>query len=388
MTKKSILLIFKDKKKITKNHEFWIDKFSKEYSVNDFYLYDYLNCTNKKIIEKINDLIITKNIETALIEGDHLALNDYLFINSINKKIKKGLFLGDDPEWHQVNLITAFACDFVLTDSISALKFKEMGIQSIFCPVETNEEIFKNYNQNKDIDVLIFGRNKPETQEYLDLLDQNNIKYLSVDPYMEVSNTIEKLAKLISKSKIVINLTKTLNGKKFFNPLTKFKYGFFPKGRVYMTGLCYTLCLSEYAPSNELLFPKGEIPSFKSKDQFIDKLKMYLNDEKKLNYDTKIFYESCLKYSDKEYIKVLKKFIDNVVIIKNKKNIKIPLWYYFISIKQYFRLRSKFGRKAAFLKQFFENFSLPFYLIPINLFFFIRFLPNFIMNNIFKRKHD
>ena len=70
--------------------------------------------------------------------------------------------------------------------------------------------------ENKDIDVLIFGRNKPETQEYLDLLDQNNIKYLSVDPYMELSNTIEKLAKLISKSKIVINLTKTLNGKKFF----------------------------------------------------------------------------------------------------------------------------------------------------------------------------
>ena len=155
-----------------------------------------------------------------------------------------------------------------------------------------------------------------------------------------------------------------------------------------MTGLCYTLCLSEYAPSNELLFPNGEIPSFKSKDQFIDKLKMYLNDEKKLNNDTKIFYESCLKYSDKEYIKVLKKFIDNVVIIKNKKNIKIPLWYYLISIKQYFRLRSKFGRKAAFLKQFFENFSLPFYLIPINLFFFIRFLPNLIMKNIFKRKHD
>ena len=59
--------------------------------------------------------------------------------------MKKGLFLGDDSVWHQVNLITAAACDFVLTDPVSSLKFNELGINSMFSNVEGNEDIFKDY---------------------------------------------------------------------------------------------------------------------------------------------------------------------------------------------------------------------------------------------------
>ena len=310
--KKRLLLVFKDKKKITKNQDFWLDKLSKGYEVFDFYLYDHLHLTNSKIIKLINDKIISKSIEIVLVEGDHLALNDLLFLKPISQKIKKGLFLGDDPEWHQVNLITASAFDFILTDAVSVLKFKEMGIESCYCPIEANEEIFKDYGLNKDINILFFGRTKPDSEKYLELLDKHNIKYLSVDPYMEISNTLEKLAKLINKSKIVINFTKTLNSNKFFNPLSKYKYGFFAKGRPHMSGLCNTLCISEYAPSIELLYPNGELPTFKDKDEFLAIIKSYLSNEKKLLNDTKIFRDSCLKYSDKEYINVLTKFMNNL----------------------------------------------------------------------------
>ena len=34
------------------------------------------------------------------------------------------------------------------------------------------------------------------------------------------------------------------------------------KGRVYFTGLCDTLCISEYSPPNELLFSNNEVPFF------------------------------------------------------------------------------------------------------------------------------
>ena len=51
MQKKPILLIFKDKKKVTKNQDFWKEKFSKGYVVHDFYLYDNLELTNSKIID-------------------------------------------------------------------------------------------------------------------------------------------------------------------------------------------------------------------------------------------------------------------------------------------------------------------------------------------------
>ena len=99
------------KQKITKNQDFWIDKLSKGYEVWDFYLHVHLHLTNSKIIEKINNKITSKNIDVLLIEGDHLALNDLFFLRSINQKVLKGLFLGDDSEWHQVNLISASIFD-------------------------------------------------------------------------------------------------------------------------------------------------------------------------------------------------------------------------------------------------------------------------------------
>ena len=388
MQKKPILLIFKDKKKVTKNQDFWKEKFSKGYVVHDFYLYDNLELTNSKIIELINKTITLENIETLLVEGDHLAINDIVIINSINNKTKKGLFLGDDSEWHQVNLITAAACDFVLTDPLSALKFKELGINSMFCPVEANEEIFKDYQLSKDIDVLLFGRKKPDTKKYLDLLDKNKINYLCVNPYMEISNTINKLAKLINRSKIVINFTKSLNGKKFFNPSKKYKYSYLNKGRVCMAGLSNTLCVSEYAPSNELLFSNGEIPMFKNEHQFLKIINEYLNNNEKLINDTKIFKESCFKYSDKEYIKTLSSFINNTPKRDSNLNIKIPVWYYYITIKQYFRLRSKFDKPKAYIMQFVENFKLPKYLIPINIFLFIRFFPNLLLKLLKKKNYN
>ena len=119
MNKNSILIIFKDKKKVTKNQDFWNDKFSKKYNTSHLYLYDYIHLSNKKISELINKKIIELDVGSVIFEGDHMSSIDYNFINLISKKIKKGIFLGDDSVWHQVNLITASACDFVLTDPVS-----------------------------------------------------------------------------------------------------------------------------------------------------------------------------------------------------------------------------------------------------------------------------
>jgi hypothetical protein len=382
MDKNSILIIFKDKKKVTKNQDFWNDKLSKKYKVSHLYLYDYMKYSNKKISEVINKKIIDLNVGIIIFEGDHMSSIDYNFINLISKNVKKGFFLGDDSVWHQVNLITASACDFVLTDPVSSFKFNELGISSIFSNVEGNEDIFKDYKYKKTIDVLFFGRDKTDRKVYLEILDKNNIKYHSVNPYMEESNTIEKLAILINKSKIVVNLTKSLNGKRFFNPSSKFKYGFYFKGRIIMSGLCNTLCVSEYAPSNDILYPNKELPTFRSKEEFLQIVKYYLNDSKKLNEDTKTFYKKSIEYSDKNYIETIYKFINNVRTNK-KVRVTIPIWYYYIVIRQHFRLRSKLKAYKSYIIQFFDNFTLPIYVLPINLIFFLRFLPTLIVKKIF-----
>ena len=142
---KKILLVFKDKKKITKNHEFWNDKFSLKYEVENFFIEDYLNYTNLEIVDILNSLIKKNNINYTIIEGDHNSIIDKFFIDKITNQTVKGLFLGDDNEWHDVNKITSFACDFVLTACpISELKFKEYGIKSLFTPIEANGDIWKD----------------------------------------------------------------------------------------------------------------------------------------------------------------------------------------------------------------------------------------------------
>ena len=382
MNKNAILIIFKDKKKITKNQDFWNDKFSKQYIVSHLYLYDYIHYSNKQISEFINLKIIELNVSTIIFEGDHMSSIDCNFINLINDKVKKGLFLGDDSVWHQVNLINASACDFVLTDPVSSFKFNELGISSIFSNVEGNEDVFKDYKHEKTIDVLFFGRDKTDRKAYLEILEKNNINYLSVNPYMQESNTIEKLAVLINKSKIVINLTKSLNGKRFFNPSSKFKYGFYFKGRVIMCGLCNTLCVSEQAPSNDILYPNKELPTFKTKEEFLEIVKYYLNDNKRLSEDTKIFHDKSIQYSDKNYIKTIYNFINNVRTDKKVK-VKIPIWYYYIVIRQHFRLRSKLKKFKSYILQFYDNLALPLTVLPINIIFFLRFLPTLIVKKLF-----
>ena len=87
MNENSILIIFKDKKKVTKNQDFWNDKFSKKYKVFLFYLYDYVNLSNKEISKIINNKITELNIDVVLFEGDHVSAIDFNFINLINNSL-------------------------------------------------------------------------------------------------------------------------------------------------------------------------------------------------------------------------------------------------------------------------------------------------------------
>ena len=169
--KDSILILFKERKKETPNSFFYERKFSREYDVTTIFVSDYLNQSNHLIAQTINDIIKEKNISFVLFEGDHISVFDANFIQLIDKRVKKGLFLQDDYMYQYINRITASACDFVLTACpLSNLKFKELGYKSFFLPVEADGSIFKDTSQSKIYDVLFFGRvknNRSETTKYL-----------------------------------------------------------------------------------------------------------------------------------------------------------------------------------------------------------------------------
>ena len=57
--------------------------------------------------------------------------------------------------WHIVNLITAQQCDFVFSsEPISVLKYKELGIESFFVPIEADGKVFKDHGLKKIYQVL------------------------------------------------------------------------------------------------------------------------------------------------------------------------------------------------------------------------------------------
>ena len=134
-----------------------------------FFINDFLYLSNKRIITEINKIILSNNIEIVLLEGDHAHIIDYDFIKAIDNKVKKGIFLGDDMVWHNLNAISAQSCDFVFSSCpISALKFQEIGTNSLFVPIESDGKILKDYKLEKIYDVLHFGREKTIRSSYID----------------------------------------------------------------------------------------------------------------------------------------------------------------------------------------------------------------------------
>ena len=375
MSKKnnSILILFKERKKETPNSYFYERKFSREYDTSIIFISDYLNQSNHKIAENINKLIKKKNISLVLFEGDHISIFNNHFIQLIDNNVKKALFLQDDYMYHYVNRITAAACDFVLTACpLSALKFRELGYKSFFLPVEADGSIFKDYNETKKYDVLFFGRVKNNRSEFIKYLIDNGIKVKQCGPYDSISDTPEKLGKLINQSKIVINFTESDNINKENNPLAHLKYYYQMKGRVCFTGMCGSLCISEYSPSNDLLFNKNEIPFFRNKKDCLNIINTFLTDDAKLIEATKKYRDKCMQYEDSSYIKNIKNFIDQNGKNRNKIEVNIPYWYEFMFFKKNIMLRFRLNKFLSFFKQIFDSIFLTKYksklLFPIFIF--------------------
>ena len=87
---KNVLFVFKDRKSLTLNNDFWSRKFRNKYKVTQFFI-NILYLSNKGITE-INKIISSNNIEVVLLEGDHAHIIDYDFIKAIDNKVKEEIF--------------------------------------------------------------------------------------------------------------------------------------------------------------------------------------------------------------------------------------------------------------------------------------------------------
>jgi len=392
MFTENVLIVFKDRKSVTLNNDFWTDKFKTNYNTYQFFINDYLQLTNNKIIQQINTVIDKEKINIVLFEGDHAHIINFEFIKNISKGVKKGIFLGDDMVWHNVNAITAQACDFVLSSCpLSALNFQEIGVESMFAPIECSGKILKDYKLKKIYDVLHFGREKTIRNEYINFLKSKGINIKSISPYDEEADTFEKLAKIINQAKIVINFSESSNGNRKFNPLRIFKRFYQLKGRIQMAGLSNTMCITQYSPSIYIMYNKEELPSFKTKDECFKNIKFYLDNQDKLQEVTQKFHQKSLNYEDSNYIKKIEAFINKLEPKKNY-NFSEPIWYNLIFLNQTLRLRFKRKYILTFFKEFYDKLTTKSHnnniihiinVISIIL-LFIRYLPFLLMKVTFE----
>ena len=354
--KKNSLIIFKWPNYLNK---YLISKFSNFYNVESLYLTDYKKENFSEIIDHINQTIISKNINVVFFDVDFMKFINFFFIQKIEKNVKKILVTYDDYALHEMNAITANACDVVLSQCpLSVLKYKEKGYEAYFMPPENDGTMFKNYNLEKKIDVLFFGQVRADRRDFIDFLTKNGI---SVKTVGDGSGWVDdnELFKLISKSKIVLNFSKSL-GSTVASYMSEdvYKFHYHLKGRIIQSGLCGTLCVSEYSPGQEVIFNENDLPTFQSKEECLDILKRFLDDEELLKKSTINFCSKVSNlYEEKKNFEPIYKAIDK----KHNKKVElanIPYWYLRIVAKQIIIRNIKLSNIVTNIFQFKEIFQI------------------------------
>ena len=346
-----------------------INRFSNYYDTEYLYISDYKNKNFTEIINETNNLIKSKSIDIIVFDVDYFKFINFFFIDRIHGR-KKILVTGDDTDQHEMNSITASACDLVLSHCpLSVLKYKEKGHESHMINFEISN--LKRSKNQKDIDVLFFGNLTSDRKEFLDYIVNEGISLKNVGHREHaVGLPQDELIKLISKSKIVLNLSKTKTTSVInyaSESIYQFHYQF--KGRISLTGLIGTMCVSEYSPGQEIIFKEDELPTFFTKEECVQILKKLLKDDVLLEKYTNKFTSKVYElWEDKKNFKS----IYNAIEKSNHRKIKLvkfPYWYLRIAAKQIILRNIKL---STFIKTIFQ-FNIIFSIIK-NSNFIVKFL--------------
>ena len=355
--KKKILIVFKYLR--ANWNPYVIKKFSNYYETEHLYISEYKNKNFTEIVTDINKLIEQKNIQIVVFDVDYFKFINFFFIKKINSEIKI-LITGDDSELHEINSITASACDLVLSNCpLSVLKYKEKGYQAYQIHFD-NGEIGKNKLIKKEFDVLFFGNITPDRKEFLNYIENEGINLKNIGFESGGGLPIEELLKFISKSKIVLNLSKsrTIKSVKSYTSENIYKFLYTFKGRIIIAGLNGAACVSEYSPGQELVFTDDEVPTFFTKEECVKILKKLLNDNELLaKYTTSFNSKVENLFEDRKNFLPIFNAIEKI----EKRKVKlfnIPYWYLRISAKNILLRNIKLPNIIKSIYQFHMIFSI------------------------------
>jgi hypothetical protein len=304
-----ILFIFKDKPWYLQHIKV---KFKNNYNCKFFFLDQSLQHTRNTIIEKINIYIQKKKISKIFFDIDYNSFIDKNFISKI-KVEQKILFSFDSEEnLKKIDRNLQVCSHFLVGEPKISRHFDK--INYLFFPLETNSKFFYKKKIKKKYDVFFFGETKLDRLKYLNILNKFKIKKkILLNTRNAIS--INKINTLINESKIVLNFSLGYNryNKKKFNQF---------KGRVLMSGLAGTFCLSQDYDSKDLIFTQ-QFPTFSNEKEMIKNINLLLQNKNKLKKITDNFCLLCKKYSDQTYIK---KIVDFLKIKKTFKKTDLDIY--------------------------------------------------------------
>lgn len=328
------------------NHHL-IKKLSIAYRVTSVFAHDvFLKQGSQGLHSYLQRMVKETRADVVIFDLDYYYLFDCDLIKNIGTSARRVLICFDDLVLHQINSINAAACDLVLTaDPLSALKYREIGVSAEYFVLEASKDIYFDRKVAKDIDVLFFGSlEKADRREFVEYLIDRGINLHLIGPGRGFVPP-EELAEYISRSKIVVNFSKTDYSETTDLGISHVRQYYLQfKGRVIEAGLCRTACVSEYSPSLRLLFSDREVPDFSTREECYDILSRLLrNDEEQQGYADRLHDRVMGEFEDSVQIRAIKNAIDGANM-RTHQSVIVPLWYWRLALKSKIRMLAKSPR--------------------------------------------
>lgn len=236
--------------------------------------------------------------------GDKLPIDQVIAIREMG--IKTAVWFTDDPYYSDVTTKIAPYYQYVFTQEISCVSHYQMfGCPKVhYLPLAVNTKVFhyqKEYKNDSDtIDVCFMGAgwNNRITMfdELAPFLSQKNTlivgsRWKLMRNYHLLSNKIriaflspEESARLINRSKIVINNHRPFDDSTLFNLNSNKLPGLSINPRTFEISACCTFQLTDVRQELHRYYEVGkDIETYSSTSNLIEKIEYYLNHDEKRN---------------------------------------------------------------------------------------------------------
>ncbi len=259
----------------------------------NYYYIDYIELylsNGKRAFEAyIENIVVEKKIDAVFFIWWSCDLTfDIKFLERLSKKTALVMnFFDTEYYFEAVDRYYAQVADLViLPDSLARYRYEHLNINAHTSFALFDGDYYKKQPEIvKDIDVSFIGNLKnADRADYVKYLKDNGI---NIQTYGTGSDngfaSFEQMVSIFNRSKINLNFTTLATSDNYIVPLPTINQRIKQsKGRPLEIALCGGFILSQYAAGIEQMFDIGEeFDVFYSKEEMLEKIRYYLDKEKR-----------------------------------------------------------------------------------------------------------